>query len=484
MFYSLQEMRKFTSYTMIKVSGHSKVSLEMLDGLPVATKHYSDEHLERYERERDILLTLNGRFRSPRLLAYDDNTRTSYIEWITGDRLKEYTIQHYLNLNDTEAYHHPDTIKKALELFKEDQSPQALNIKTQIFSLARLLHQYGIVHGDLSSRNFIVTPDGQVSVIDFSLSRFVPTRTKYFYKDINRLEKDYGINWRIFEQQNSSYLKQHYYQSCVYPNGFISPGDGQGSTYRKFRHLGIKSLDGFSFLDIGCAEGAICRYAYEKGANPVVGIDLSDSALSRGMEINHLYGYENVTLKKEDIRNLSKNAGDHKDYDIVTCFSVLHHLLPNKNNRDMLAVVTRAEQADDRTLLIDYINQILAVTNYALFLELPFKYLEASDRTLETGHRFCESIAFDIQGNIKSLGIWHANSKKARFIFRIDKPELNPEIADRILLADPVLEAWRRNKPIVLRERSKYLPLSNKPIALVKRIAWRIQSLIKPFQYR
>lgn len=105
----------------------------------------------------------------------------------------------------------------------------------------------------------------------------------------------------------------------------------------------------------------MCRYAYRKGANRVLGIDIDDSALSRGRGINRLYGYRSVTLTKGDVRNLMESTGGEK-YDVVTCFAVLHHLLPGKRYRDILAVVTKPEWTGVRGLLINLINGILSVT--------------------------------------------------------------------------------------------------------------------------
>jgi len=324
-----------------------------------------------------------------------------------------------------------------------------MKIKTQIFSIVRLLHHYGVLHGDLSARNFIVIPGGDVYLIDFSFGQFVQFELKSakgFYADIKCLKQNFGIAWSNFKRLNYTYIRANYYQSCIYPNGFISLGDGQGSTSRKFMYLGIKSLKGNSFLDVGCAEGEVCRHAYRRGAKNVMGIDINDKALIRGRKINELYGYNPIRLKKGDVRYLLELTGDRK-YDVVTCFSLLHHLLPDKENLDMLEAVSNRNENKTRTLLIEYINGLLSVTQKILFLELPFLYLRMSDRTLETGIQFCENVAHDINGKIHSLGIWHANNKKAPFIFRIHKPGF--EVNEDLLYLDHMLDAWHRNLPVV-----------------------------------
>lgn len=454
MFPLLEDIYRFSTYTMRKKTQYSVVSLEVLDGIPVAAKKYHTHvNFERYEIERDILIELNGKWRTPRLLACNDKTKTLYIEWIAGDRLKEYVIQRYLGLNDIESYSRAETITKAFKLFKTDQSSTAMKIKTQIFSIVRLLHRYGVVHGDLDHRNFVITPEGFAYILDFSNGEFPQPDSNLYKKDINTLENKFAIHWRFFEWHNASYLREKRHQCCTYPNGLISLGDGQGSTYRKFRHLGIKNLKGFSFLDIGCSEGEICRYACRKGAKEVFGLDVDNDALRRGREVNSLWGYHSISLKKGDVCNLVKSTGGKK-YDVVVCLALLHHIVPDGRKRDILGLVTHQEEAKDRKLLIDIINEILSVTNLVLFLELPFNYVGASTRSLETGRRFCEAVAPDIKGSIRSLGIWHANAYKARFVFRIDKPEFSLDTVERILLSDPVLDAWHRNIPVVLVNRS------------------------------
>lgn len=135
------------------------------------------------------------------MLACDDETKTLYIEWIAGDRLKEYMIQRYLGLQDLDSYHRTETIKRAYELFKDDQSPETMNVKTQVFSIVRLLHRYGIMHGDLDPRNFTITPDGLVKVFDFSNGQFAQPGSRSFVTDLSCLEQKWDIRWSSFEQR-------------------------------------------------------------------------------------------------------------------------------------------------------------------------------------------------------------------------------------------------------------------------------------------
>jgi len=113
MFFRLEELRKFSTYTMIKKSSHSKVLFGTFEGIPVAVKEYHRNKSEQYKNERNILLELNGKFRTPRLLSYNDYEMILYIEWIAGERLKEYTIQNYLGYSETEYYKKANIIIKA-----------------------------------------------------------------------------------------------------------------------------------------------------------------------------------------------------------------------------------------------------------------------------------------------------------------------------------------------------------------------------------
>jgi SAM-dependent methyltransferase len=56
---------------------------------------------------------------------------------------------------------------------------------------------------------------------------------------------------------------------------------------------------GREVLDLGCGYGWHCRYAIEKGATSVIGIDISEKMLQKAKEINQLNGikYERIALE-------------------------------------------------------------------------------------------------------------------------------------------------------------------------------------------
>jgi SAM-dependent methyltransferase/tRNA A-37 threonylcarbamoyl transferase component Bud32 len=442
MLYTINELKNFSAYQMLKKTQFSEVSLSELNGIPVAIKKYNSKKLfDRYDNEKKILLSLNGKFRTPQLLSYDDENLILYIEWIAGDRLKEYLIKKYLNKNDEQSFRDPEIVKKAQVMFKKDKSFDAIQIKNQIFSIVRLISGLGICHSDINVRNIIINPRGIVYLFDFSNGRFDNRSTQ----DKKIINHKLGINYFLFFIKNRSILKEKHYQSCNYPNGIISSGDGQGDTYRKFNYLGIKDLSELSFMDIACAEGEVCRNAFKKGSNEVLGIDISKDALRRGRHVNSLFNYSSINLEECDFFNLNKLLNG-KTFDVVTCFSLLHHLLPvpdPKKYRDLLKVVTYPELKESRFFLIKAINYILEITNYVFFLELPFEFDGFSKRDLNTGKLFLDNISNEINGEINYLGNWHSNNKKIRFIYRIDKKNFTNEMKDKILYNNPILSAWR-----------------------------------------
>jgi len=367
------------------------------------------------------------------------------MEWIKGDRLKELIIRRYFDLNDIPSFHDKNIIEQSFSLFCRDKSEKAMYLKRQIYSIVHLLHKYRIAHGDLSTRNIIITPDERIFLIDFSFSSSGLESIWDARADRHVLSHDFGFDLRKMDREYTKRFNQEYYQMCVLPDGFLSPGDGQGSTERKFSFLGLNDLTGLSILDLGCAEGEICRSAIFKGASKAVGIDMDDRALNRGNKINHMYGLKSVSLQKNEVQEFLRQTKS-SSYDITICFSLLHHLLPNKENQDLLEIVTAPALVGQKNILIKLINEVLSVTRYSLFLELPFQCLRESTHSWETGLRFAEAISREINGNIQVLGIWHLNKKKIRFIFRIDKQEKSPHniFDDYYMLA-----AWRKAVPVI-----------------------------------
>ena len=73
-------------------------------------------------------------------------------------------------------------------------------------------------------------------------------------------------------------------------------------------------------LDLGCGYGWHCRYAMEKGAASVLGIDLSEKMLDQARKINQPAGVEYLRCALEDY------AYPAETYDIVISSLTLHYI--------------------------------------------------------------------------------------------------------------------------------------------------------------
>ncbi|ADQ16202.1 Methyltransferase type 11 [Leadbetterella byssophila DSM 17132] len=73
-------------------------------------------------------------------------------------------------------------------------------------------------------------------------------------------------------------------------------------------------------LDLGCGFGWHCRYAIEKGARSVVGVDISEKMLEKAKKINSLQGIEYVNKPLEDV-----DYPDEK-FDIVLSSLTFHYI--------------------------------------------------------------------------------------------------------------------------------------------------------------
>lgn len=58
MFAQMNDMRKFSTYTMLKVTQFSEVSLESLDGIPVSVKKYHP-HVDAKRYEMGAIFSLS-----------------------------------------------------------------------------------------------------------------------------------------------------------------------------------------------------------------------------------------------------------------------------------------------------------------------------------------------------------------------------------------------------------------------------------------
>lgn len=79
-------------------------------------------------------------------------------------------------------------------------------------------------------------------------------------------------------------------------------------------------LSGKAVLDLGCGYGWHCRYATERGAAKVVGIDQSEKMIARAMECNPA---ENIT---HHVCSLQRYEYPPDEFDVVVSNLVLHYV--------------------------------------------------------------------------------------------------------------------------------------------------------------
>lgn len=82
----------------------------------------------------------------------------------------------------------------------------------------------------------------------------------------------------------------------------------------------LPDLKGKDVLDLGCGFGWHCRYAIEKGAASVIGIDISEKMLEKAKEINYLQGVKYGRTALEDAV-FPKNH-----FDVVFSSLTLHYI--------------------------------------------------------------------------------------------------------------------------------------------------------------
>jgi 2-polyprenyl-3-methyl-5-hydroxy-6-metoxy-1,4-benzoquinol methylase len=90
----------------------------------------------------------------------------------------------------------------------------------------------------------------------------------------------------------------------------------------KDMHLDEIDFKGKTVLDIGCSEGFFCRYAIDRGARKVTGIDL-EGVVRPVEELTYFLGYNNVDYLGYD---LNREIPDIEKYDIVFFFSMVQHI--------------------------------------------------------------------------------------------------------------------------------------------------------------
>jgi 2-polyprenyl-3-methyl-5-hydroxy-6-metoxy-1,4-benzoquinol methylase len=99
---------------------------------------------------------------------------------------------------------------------------------------------------------------------------------------------------------------------------------GGRNNEQRVKEMGIDKIDfkGKTVLDIGCSEGFFCRYAIDRGAKRVVGIDLED-VVSPVREYTSYKGYYNIDYLGMDLLTQTPQL---EQFDIVFFFSMVQHI--------------------------------------------------------------------------------------------------------------------------------------------------------------
>lgn len=82
----------------------------------------------------------------------------------------------------------------------------------------------------------------------------------------------------------------------------------------------IPELRNKSVLDLGCGFGWHCRYAREKQASSVIGVDISEKMLQKAIEITDDPSISYIHMPMEDINFL------HEQFDVVISSLALHYI--------------------------------------------------------------------------------------------------------------------------------------------------------------
>ena len=150
------------------------------------------------------------------------------------------------------------------------------------------------------------------------------------------------------------------YQPIILPNGDIIKKKCSRTILDSRKKLKfLPNLQGKTVLVVGCAEGFFLREARQRGAISVKGIEMCKERVEVASFINKLWGYD-IDVEYGDFMSLEGQ------WDVVICFSVLHHCKENDtdifnsweviNNRmeEHLEIIKKVSSLTKETTLFEY----------------------------------------------------------------------------------------------------------------------------------
>lgn len=142
-------------------------------------------------------------------------------------------------------------------------------------------------------------------LIDFQTFEF----TKPYQKTVREIYCEKGRYGKVYYQNEEG----------------IGLHGGPRKSEQRIKELGldqIKFNGNNSVIDIGCAGGFFCRYAYSKGAADVQGFDLPEIA-EAAMHVNNYLGFWNIDIFPGDVTKFQPSPDQ---VDIVFMLSMNYHI--------------------------------------------------------------------------------------------------------------------------------------------------------------
>ena len=135
----------------------------------------------------------------------------------------------------------------------------------------------------------------------------------------------FAFNWKYMDTAKDIYINKGKYGKVYYQDipAFKLSG-GPRKSEERIKMLGLDKIDfnGKTVLDIGCAGGFFCRYAVDRGAKKVTGMDLPETAEAAFHASNYL-GYFNIDYLPVDVREIKTS---YDEFDIVLLLSMNYHI--------------------------------------------------------------------------------------------------------------------------------------------------------------